>query len=264
MKLRPSLNKGSLTFDENVGSAFLLMFNSALAHSLIVTDDIELHEMDSPLPMHHIRRCILLLKSILYRACCLDDRNGDNSITYVADHVGLSVISSSARIMRDLYDRSSRRLLCPPKLWLVPDLLDEDIRRCKTYEDYCALLDDPVLKVCPFLVSFKRRLKLFERITNANRVSIQGRNDGESFRPGIHVHIMRGRVLEDGLLHLNRLGKNLRRRIIVQYVNSAGATESGLDAGGLFKEFWTDLCGVSFNPNWALFRETEGTCVFRS
>ena len=69
---------------------------------------------------------------------------------------------------------------------------------------------------------------------------------------------MRGRVLEDGLIHLNKLGSNLRRRIIVQYVNSAGSAESGLDAGGLFKEFWTDLSNQSFDPNWALFRETEG------
>eukprot|EP00979_Chaetoceros_neogracilis_P006280 scaffold1269_cov242-Chaetoceros_neogracile.AAC.1 len=131
--------------------------------------------------------------------------------------------------MRDLYDRSSRRLLCPPKLWLINDLLEDDIRRCKVYEDYCNLLNCPVLKVCPYLVSFKFRLRLFERITTSNRESIQGRNDGLSFRPGIHVHIMRGRVLEDGLIHLNKLGSNLRRRIIVQYVNSAGASETGLD-----------------------------------
>ena len=76
-------------------------------------------------------------------------------------------------------------------------------------------------------------------------------------RPGIPVHIMRNRVIEDGLIHLNKLGSDLRKRIIVHYVNAAGATESGLDAGGLFKEFWTDLSNQSLNPNWALFRETE-------
>jgi ubiquitin-protein ligase E3 C len=76
------------------------------------------------------------------------------------------------------------------------------------------------------------------------------------------VHIMRTRVLEDGLIHLNKLGSDLRKRIIVHYVNAAGATESGLDAGGLFKEFWTDLSNQSLNPNWALFRETEGKSFF--
>jgi len=73
---------------------------------------------------------------------------------------------------------------------------------------------------------------------------------------------MRGRVLEDGLIHLNKLGSNLRRRIVVQYVNSAGTSETGLDAGGLFKEFWTDLSNQSFDPNWALFKETEDGCLY--
>ena len=225
-KLHASFVNGAICYEENVGSAFLLLFLAAFAHALIVTDDVELHELDSPLPTHHIRRCILLLKSFMYRACCLDPKNVDSN---ESDHVGLSLISSSAKIMRDLYDRSSRRLLCPPNLWLINDLLEDDIRRCKVYDDYCNLLNSPVLKVCPFLVSFKRRLRLFERITASNRESIQGRNDGHSFRPGIHVHIMRGRVLEDGLIHLNKLGSNLRRRIVVQYVNSAGTSETGLD-----------------------------------
>merc|ERR1719148_201228 len=69
---------------------------------------------------------------------------------------------------------------------------------------------------------------------------------------------MRGRVLEDGLIHLNKLGRNLRQRIIVNYQNQAGAKESGIDAGGLFKEFWADLSAQSFDPNYALFRVTEG------
>ncbi len=250
--LNASFMGGQLSFNDNIGPAFLLMFNKLLAHALIVTDDVELHDMDQPIPLHHIRRCIVLLKNVLRRACCVD-KNGS-----APNHVGLSLISSSAKVMRDLYDRSSRRLLCPPKVWIIDDLLDDEIHRCKYYEDYHALLGTPVLRLCPFLVPFKRRLKLFEQIVSTNRISIQGRNDGHSFRPGVTVHIMRGRVLEDGLTHLNKLGPNLRRRIIVQYVNSAGATEAGLDAGGLFKEFWTDLSNQSFDPNWALFLQTEG------
>jgi len=66
------------------------------------------------------------------------------------------------------------------------------------------------------------------------------------------------------LIHLNKLGRNLRQRIIVNYQNEFGAQESGIDAGGLFKEFWADLSTQSFNPNYALFRVTEGTtnCLY--
>ena len=56
----------------------------------------------------------------------------------------------------------------------------------------------------------------------------------------------------------------MTRRIIVQYLNQAGAKEIGLDAGGLFKEFWTDLSELSFNLNYALFRETEGKQIHTS
>ena len=119
-------------------------------------------------------RCILILKQLLYRACCIDDVGTSNAMTKESNYFGLALINSAARTMRDLYDRSSRRPLSIPKLWLVEDLLESEIRSCKTEQDYISLLSLPVLRVCPFLVSFKRRLKLFERIIYKNRVSIQG------------------------------------------------------------------------------------------
>ena len=121
-------------------------------------------------------------------------------------------------------------------------------------------------------MSFKRRLKLFERIVTTDRVAIQGENSQNPFntnplKPGIPIRITRGRILEDGLATMNHLGRNMRERLSVQYFNEAGTRESGIDAGGLFKEFWTDLCAIAFDPNYALFRVTAGTknvfsCVF--
>ncbi len=259
LQLLPPFKNSIHGGNQDTGSAILLIFVILLSHILIVTDDVELHSGDnSLLPLHQIRRCILLLKSVLYRACCIDDTGLYDPLTLPSNHFGLSLIASSSKLMRDLHDRSSRRALCAPKLWLFENLLKKDIEQCKSYEDYCNVLNSPVLRVCPFLVSFKRRLKLFEKIITRNRESIQGRNDGFSARPGVTVNIMRGRVLEDGLIHLNKLGRDLRQRIIVQYLNQAGAKEIGLDAGGLFKEFWTDLSELSFNLDYALFRETEG------
>lgn len=241
------------------GASLLLLFNATFSHELIVTDDTELHRMDKPLHMHQIRRCIIYLKGLLYRISCHDL---ENSTQVPNNCLGLALISSSSSLLRDLYDRSSRELVCSPKTWLINDLLEKNLRQCKSYSDFNRLLDIPVLQLCPYLISFKRRLKLFERIISTNRIEIQGNNDGHSFRPGIRVDITRGRVLEDGILHLNKLGRNLRSRIIVQYMNQAGTKESGLDAGGLFKEFWTDLADLAFNPNWALFCETQDSNGF--
>lgn len=268
--------KGQTSHD---GAALLFMFVSALSHILIVTDDTEIHEMSKPLPLHQVRRCIRKLKQLLYRTCCLDeksitpegDETGFSSKQFATSYFGLALIHASSKALRDLYDRSSRRPLAVPKLWLVDDLLEKEIRRCKTEEDYVKLLSSPVLRVCPYLVSFKRRLRLFDRIVSTNRVSIQGENSQNPFhtnplKPGIPVRITRGRILEDGLATMNNLGRDMRQRLSVQYYNEAGTRESGIDAGGLFKEFWTDLCAIAFDPNYALFKVTEGTkyVVFKS
>lgn len=264
-------SKGNQYQANSDGAALLFLFVSALSHILIVTDDTEIHEMGKPLPLHQMRRCIQTLKQLLYRACCLDDSSlssedeaSAQSTKYETNYFGLALISASARTMRDLYDRSSRRPLAIPKLWLIDDLMETEIRRCKNKDDYVRLLSAPVLRVCPFLVSFKRRLKLFERIVTTDRVAIQGENSQNPFhtnplKPGIPIRITRGRILEDGLSTMNHLGRNMRQRLSVQYFNEAGTRESGIDAGGLFKEFWTDLCAIAFDPNYALFRLTEGT-----
>uniref|UniRef100_A0A7S2UH98 HECT-type E3 ubiquitin transferase n=1 Tax=Attheya septentrionalis TaxID=420275 RepID=A0A7S2UH98_9STRA len=264
MQIRPEYGRSD---GGNQGATVLFMFVTCLSHVLIITDDIEIHDMDRPLPPHQLRRIILLLKRLLYRACCVDDVHASSGVSRSisnSNYFGLSLISSSSRTMRDLYDRSSRRPLCTPKMWLIEDLLEKDLKRCKRYDQFASLLSTPVLRVCPFLVSFKRRLRLFERIVTTNRIEIQGSNQLQNLKPGKIVHITRGRILEDGLLHLNHLGRNLRQRLVVQYLNEAGAREAGVDVGGLFKEFWTDLSNMAFDPNFALFRATEGAgnCMY--
>jgi hypothetical protein len=267
--IRPSYptGKGNLSANDGDGAALLYVFVCALSHVLIITDDTDIHDLERPIPLHQLRRCIQTLKMLLYRTCCLDDTDNsddnDRKKILQSNYFGLALVYAASRTMRDLYDRSSRRPFCVPKLWLVEDLMEKEIRRCKTHDQYVALLSAPVLRVSPFLVSFKRRLKIFERIVTTNRVEIQGENSQNPFntnplKPGIPVRITRGRILEDGLATLNNLGRNMRQRIAVQYHNEAGTRESGIDAGGLFKEFWTDLSAIAFNPHYALFRVTEG------
>ena len=253
----------------NRGAAVLYIFVAALAHTLIVTDDVEIHDFDRPLPLHQLRRVMKILKKLLHRACSLDLKvSSGTSPTYF----GLALVSSSSRSFRDLYDRSSRRPLCLPKAWLEPGLLDKEISACSSHADYVSLLKaEPVLRICPMLVSFKRRLSLFDKIIRSNREELQGVNSSNPFhsnplKPARVAVITRGRILEDGLATMNHLGPRMRERIAVHYVNEAGVKETGIDAGGLFKEFWTDLCRIAFDPNYALFQVTEGAgnCMYPS
>jgi ubiquitin-protein ligase E3 C len=266
------------------GASVLYLFLSTFSHVLIITDDTEIHDMERPLPMHQIRRCIQLLKKMLHRVACIDIRasqeaspesNESKSNADQQSFFGKALLSVSSRTMRDLYDRSSRRPFCLPSLWTESSLMEKEIARCKKFEDYEQLLaTSPVLRICPYMVSFKRRLQLFERIITTNRIEVQGENSSNPFhsnplKPGIPVRISRSRLLEDGIATMNNRGGNMRRRIAVQYYNEAGTRESGIDAGGLFKEFWTDLCAIAFDPNYALFRVTDsgsdggvGNCLY--
>jgi ubiquitin-protein ligase E3 C len=235
----------------NLGAAMMLMFLCCFSHVLIVTDDSEL-DMDRPLPMHQIRRCILMLKKLLHRAFFTDKDTSDlkadsTTTTAISNYFGLALIAAASRTMRDLYDRSSRKPMCVPSLWVISGLMHKEINQCKTTSDYQSLVDSSlILRVCPYLVPFKRRLKLFDRLITTSRVQIQGENSVNPFhnnplKPGIPVRITRGRILEDGLATMNNLGSNMRQRIAVQYYNEAGVRETGIDVGGLFKDFWTDV-----------------------
>jgi len=263
LSIRPYYGKDKKIQNRTDAVALLFLFVSSLCHTLIITDDTEVHEMEKPLPLHQLRRCAELLKQLLYRACCVDDVVDSSTSVFQSDYFGLALINSASKTMRDLYDRSSRRPISTPKLWLIEDLLERDIKKSTSEQDFVELLSTPVLRICPFLVSFKRRLKLFDRIIYKNRATIQGENSTNPFnsnplKPGIPVRITRGRILEDGLKTMNNLGTNMRQRIAVQYYNEAGIKEVGIDAGGLFKEFWTDLSAIAFDPNYSLFCMTEG------
>ncbi|KAL7447786.1 hypothetical protein ACHAWC_000107, partial [Mediolabrus comicus] len=54
----------------------------------------------------------------------------------------------------------------------------------------------------------------------------------------------------------------MRQRICVNYISDAGTREKGVDVGGLFKEFWTDLSALAFDLNFALFKVTEDGLMY--
>ena len=49
----------------------------------------------------------------------------------------------------------------------------------------------------------------------------------------------------------------LQGRLSVQFVDDFGRTEAGIDAGGLFKEFWTELSKRAFDEAFGFFSTTK-------
>ena len=52
-------------------------------------------------------------------------------------------------------------------------------------------------------------------------------------------------------------------RLWLQWLPADALTE-GIDAGGLFKELWTDLSRAAFHPDYGLFRLTGDGVLFPS
>ena len=62
--------------------------------------------------------------------------------------------------------------------------------------------------------------------------------------------------MEDGMKAMERVGSNIKDRIVVRYVNEFGEEEAGIDAGGLFKDFLTDLSKRIFDPSYVSYKLT--------
>ena len=56
LSIRPYYGKDKKIQSRKDAIALLFLFVSSLCHTLIITDDTEVHEMEKPLPLHQLRR----------------------------------------------------------------------------------------------------------------------------------------------------------------------------------------------------------------
>lgn len=93
------------------------------------------------------------------------------------------------------------------------------------------------------------RVQIFREFVQSDK--LLKRIGGDSVGPGpgtIEIAVRRDHIVEDGFAQLNGLGPKLKFCINVSFVNELGLAEAGLDYGGLFKEFLTDLAKAAFDP----------------
>ena len=111
-----------------------------------------------------------------------------------------------------------------------------------------------VLDHFPFCIPFDSRVNvLFMRINE-----LKGFN---YLHPSARIVVRRNHLIEDSVAQLINV-PDLRGRLEVQFINSAGTVEDGFDAGGLFKEFWTSLSQEVFRPEYGLFSVTSDQSMY--
>lgn len=229
----------------------LVLFCMSYEHLLVVMDDEEMYEQEYPLPLCQIERIVLSLKHALHEAYW-NYANLAPSSESVA--FGVFVVEMATRLMRVLYNRCSRQPFCNVTSWIIAELDSNQL-----IEE--VLLGTPrankLIQSMPYLVPFPDRVKLFQRLIKADKEIHQ--SEGCSV---YRIRIRRGAILDDGLRKLNSIRTNLKKRINVVFVNSAGREEVGIDAGGLFKEFWLDLSTLAFDLQYGLFLTTHDQLLY--
>ncbi|KAI8438737.1 hypothetical protein MSG28_011148 [Choristoneura fumiferana] len=81
--------------------------------------------------------------------------------------------------------------------------------------------------------------------------------------PSINISVRRTHLYEDAFDKLSPDNEpDLKLKLRVQLVNQAGAEEAGVDGGGLFREFLSELLKSAFDPNRGLFRLTKDNMLY--
>nr|CAD7395950.1 unnamed protein product [Timema poppensis] len=127
-----------------------------------------------------------------------------------------------------------------------------------------------ILRELPFVVSFQERVLVFQGLILKDKMEHQGDHSHFMQGPSIQLSVRRSYLYEDsfdklspenGELFIGPDFRNhepdLRLKMRVQLVNVAGLDEAGVDGGGVFREFLSELLKTCFDPNRGFFRITK-------
>jgi ubiquitin-protein ligase E3 C len=174
------------------------------------------------------------------------------------------------RFLQAVHTRDSRRPFTPSGHWLVNERIDIDsfvevavgeeeqfvppVRMGPASKRSIAFLSPRlgVLNNIPFAIPFEARVNIFRSfIVNDKRNIGTDIRSFDEFRSRTHATVRRGHVAEDGF---DKLGDaNLKRPIGITFIDQFGEEEMGIDGGGVFKEFLTDLSKEVFDSDRGLW-----------
>lgn len=117
-----------------------------------------------------------------------------------------------------------------------------------------------ILRAMPFVIPFLQRVEMFSELIHQGKQQ-SGR---DPFRRDVHNLIVhRSTIYEDGFSGLSPAkAPDLRNHIRVQMVNWAGLDEAGIDGGGIFREFLSELLQTAFDPARGFFTTTHEQLLY--
>ncbi|XP_014775603.1 ubiquitin-protein ligase E3C [Octopus bimaculoides] len=198
------------------------------------------------------------------------------------------LFKSISTLVKQLHSRDTRRQFCPTNHWLADHI---HIRTDKLYNLQAANLysQQPlmpyvpndsgpdsgpplsgrdiwnliILTELPFVVRFTERIKILHQHVNQDREEHQSEMTNFQLGLSINIKIRRNYIYEDAFEKLSEENEpNLKLRLRVRLVNSAGIDEAGIDGGGLSREFLSELLKTGFDPNRGFFKYTNDKLLY--
>ncbi|XP_058057066.1 ubiquitin-protein ligase E3C isoform X2 [Anopheles bellator] len=194
-------------------------------------------------------------------------------------------------LLRQIHTRDLRRCFCPEGHWTAQNLnlpLDKPTdlhlsragrrgpRPFQPIRDFTRedIEDGPplstkqirsitILREIPFVVPFNTRVGVFQGLVAADKLRTQGDLQGFLQGPSIQLTVRRSHLYEDAFDKLSPTNEpDLRPKFRIEMVNSAGLREAGVDGGGVFREFLSELIKVAFDPHRGFFMITKDNMLY--
>uniref|UniRef100_A0A1Q3F789 Ubiquitin-protein ligase E3C n=1 Tax=Culex tarsalis TaxID=7177 RepID=A0A1Q3F789_CULTA len=192
-------------------------------------------------------------------------------------------------LLRQIHTRDLRRMFCPEGHWTAQNLnlpLDKPTdlhlsrrrgpRPFQPIRDFTRedVEDGPplstkqirsitILREIPFVVAFNTRVGVFQGLVAADKLRTQGDLQGFLQGPSIQLTVRRSHLYEDAFDKLTPINEpDLRPKFRIEMVNSAGMREAGIDGGGVFREFLSELLKTAFDPHRGFFMITKDNMLY--
>lgn len=218
-----------------------------------------------------------------------DDQFDATRVSQFEKTIWSQLLKVCVSLLRQLHTRDLRCGFCPPENWIAPTLnipLDRpnDLtfsrrrgpRPFQPIRDFTRkdLEEGPpistkqirsitILKEIPFVVPFNKRFEVLQGLLAAEKLRSQGDMQGFLQGPQTHVTVRRKYLYEDAFDKLSIENEpNLRTRFRIQMVNEQGLDEAGIDGGGIFREFLSELIKTAFDPNRGFFLLTKDNMLY--
>uniref|UniRef100_A0A182JPA3 Ubiquitin-protein ligase E3C n=1 Tax=Anopheles christyi TaxID=43041 RepID=A0A182JPA3_9DIPT len=201
------------------------------------------------------------------------------------------LLKVSVSLLRQIHTRDLRRCFCPEGHWTAQNLnlpLDKPTdlhlsrgsrrgpRPFQPIRDFTRedIEDGPplstkqirsiaILREIPFVVPFNTRVGVFQGLVTADKLRTQGDLQGFLQGPSIHLTVRRSHLYEDAYDKLSPTNEpDLRPKFRIEMVNSVGLREAGVDGGGVFREFLSELIKLAFDPHRGFFMITKDNMLY--